>query len=79
MAGKADKLVKTIKTDKSIKAVEADKTDKAVKTDKIKSRRLSKSLRKHNRRLKEAARQPEPTQNQSQKAPRKPKAPADES
>jgi hypothetical protein len=91
---KTDKIVKAVKIVKSEKAVKAVKPaqavkinktirlineDKPVKSFKIKARRLSKSVRKHNRRLKEAARHPDPAQNQPAKSARKPKASGSES
>jgi hypothetical protein len=85
MAIKTDKAVKAVKTDKAIKTdkpvnvVKVNKVVKIVQTEKAKSRRLSKSQRKHIRRMKEAARKPDPVQNQPTKSPRKPKAAVQES
>jgi len=84
-AVKTEKLAKTVKTEKVVKSdkpVETIKVNTAVKTVKTKkatSRRLSKSKRKHIRRMKEAARRPDPVQNQPAKSPRKPNAVVKES
>ena len=82
---KAEKLVKTVKTEKAVKAdkpaepIKVTTAVKTVKTEKATSRRLSKSKRKHIRRMKEAARRPDPVQNQPAKSPRKPTAAVKES